>query len=100
MKQPPLGRMHRPAETRQAGGAFAFNGSAATVKTTLAGCEVPFRLITLAQWKRAASIPPGRDMKDLARSRAIERWPRHADLFARMLDRDRTEAALIGCVGL
>ena len=81
-------------------GAFAFGASAATVKTTLACCEVPFRFITPAQWKRAASIPPGRDMKGVARARAIERWPRHADLFARASDHDRAEAALIGWVGL
>ena len=81
-------------------GAFAFGASAATVKTTLACCEVPFRFITPAMWKRAASIPPGRDMKGVARARAIERWPRHAELFARAMDHDRAEAALIGWVGL
>ena len=55
-------------------GAFAFGASAATVKTTLACCEVPFRFITPAQWKRAASIPnPAGDMKGVARARAIER---------------------------
>ena len=81
-------------------GAFAFGGSKATVEAVLATLGVPFRTITPATWKRGASIPPGREMKDLARSRAIERWPQHADLFARKLDHDRAEAALIGWVGL
>lgn len=81
-------------------GAFAFGGSKATVEAVLATLGVPFRTITPATWKRVASIPPGREMKDLARSRAIERWPQHADLFARKLDHDRAEAALIGWVGL
>lgn len=81
-------------------GAFAFGGSKATVEAVLACCGVPFRTITPAVWKRATSIPPGRDMKDLARSRAIERWPAHAELFARKLDHDRAEAALIGWAGL
>ncbi len=39
-------------------------------------------------------------MKDLARSRAIERWPAHAEVFARLKDHDRAEAALIGWAGL
>ena len=81
-------------------GAFAFGGSKATVETALAVLGVPFRTITPAVWKRAAGIPPGKGMKDIARARAIERWPDQADLFARKLDHDRAEAALIGWAGL
>ncbi len=81
-------------------GAFAFGASAATVKTALACCGVPFRTITPATWKRAVTIPPGKGMKDLARSRALDRWPHHAELFARVMDHDRAEAALIGWAGL
>ena len=39
-------------------------------------------------------------MKDVARSRAIERWPDQVNLFARVKDHDRAEAALIGWAGL
>ena len=81
-------------------GAFAFGGSKATVETVLACCGVPFRTVTPAVWKRAVGIPAGKGMKDLARSRAIERWPARADLFARKLDHDRAEACLIGWAGL
>ncbi len=81
-------------------GAFAFGGSRATVEAVLACCGVPFRTITPAVWKRAVGIPPGRGMKDLARSKAIERWPAWADSFARKLDHDRSEAAWIGWAGL
>lgn len=81
-------------------GAFAFGSSKATVEAVLACCGVPFRSITPATWKRTAAIPPGRGMKDVARSRAIERWPDRAELFARKLDHDRAEAALIGWAGL
>ena len=81
-------------------GAFSFGASKATVETALAVLGVPFRTITPATWKRAAGIPPGKGLKDLARARAIERWPGHADLFARKLDHDRAEAALIGWAGL
>ena len=81
-------------------GAFAFGASKATVEAVLACCGVPFRNIQPAVWKRAAGIPAGRGMKDLARSRAIERWPDRAETFARAKDHDRAEAALIGWAGL
>ncbi len=81
-------------------GAFAFGGSRATVEAVLACCAVPFRTITPATWKRAVGIPAGQGMKGVARSRAIERWPAHAEAFARAMDHDRAEAALIGWAGL
>ena len=81
-------------------GAFAFGASKATIEAVLACCGAPFRTITPATWKRAAAIPAGREMKGVARSRAIERWPRHAEIFARAMDHDRAEAALIGWAGL
>ena len=81
-------------------GAFAFGGSKANVEAVLACCGVPFRSITPATWKRTAAIPPGRGMKDVARSRAIERWPDQVNLFARVKDHDRAEAALISWAGL
>jgi crossover junction endodeoxyribonuclease RuvC len=51
-------------------------------------------------WKRAHSIPPGRNQKDLARSKAIARWPAKAGLFSRVKDADRAEACLIAIAGL
>ena len=89
-----------PRQGDRPAGAFSFGASKATVETALAVLEVPFRTITPATWKRAAGIPPGKGLKDLARSRAIERWPAHAKQFARVMDHDRAEAALIGWAGL
>ncbi len=89
-----------PRQGDRPAGAFAFGGSKATVEAVLACCAVPFRTITPATWKRAAGIPAGQGMKGLARSRAIERWPAHAERFARVMDHDRAEAALIGWAGL
>lgn len=80
--------------------AFAFGGSKATVETALAELGVPFRTITPAVWKRAAGIPPGKELKDVARARAIERWPDQAETFARVKDHDRAKAALIGWAGI
>jgi hypothetical protein len=39
-------------------------------------------------------------MKDMARSKAINRWPAQADKFKRKMDDGRAEAALIGIAGL
>ena len=36
----------------------------------------------------------------MARTRAIARWPAHADTFARKSDIDRAEACFIGDCGL
>jgi crossover junction endodeoxyribonuclease RuvC len=85
-----------PRQGDRPSGAFSFGASKATVETTLAVLGVPYRTITPAVWKRAAGIPAGRGMKDLARARAIERWPDRAETFARVKDHDRAEAALIG----
>ena len=95
-----LGRAYRPAPRRSAGRFFVFGGSKATVEAVLACCGVPFRSVTPAVWKRAAGIPAGTGMNDLARSRAIEQWPNRAELFARKLDHDRAEACSIGWAGL
>ncbi len=78
-----VGGMDRARAGDRPAGAFSFGASKATVETALAVLGVPFRTITPATWKRAAGIPAGKGMKDLARSRAIERWPQHAEAFAR-----------------
>jgi crossover junction endodeoxyribonuclease RuvC len=56
--------------------------------------------LTPPTWKRLADIPPGAENKDLARTRAIARWPPRAQLFARKCDVDRAEACLIALAGL
>jgi crossover junction endodeoxyribonuclease RuvC len=57
-------------------------------------------MIAPTVWKRAAGIPPGKQNKDSARSVAIARWPAQAELFARKMDIDRAEAALIAVAGI
>ena len=56
--------------------------------------------LTPPTWKRLGDIPPGAENKDLARTRAIARWPARAGLFARKCDVDRAEACLIALAGL
>jgi hypothetical protein len=48
---------------------------------------------------RVIGIPPG-EAKDKAHSEAIRRWPANAELFARVKDDGRAEAALIAVAGL
>lgn len=84
----------RPKEA--AAGAFAFGRSRGAIEGVLAAQAVPMRFVTPAWWKRRVGIPAGKDMKDMARSIAIARWPHRAEMFARKLDHDRAEAALIG----
>ena len=88
----------RPGEA--APGAFAFGRSRGVIEGVLAAQGVPVTFRTPAWWKRRVGIPAGREHKDTARSVAIARWPDRAELFARKLDHDRAEAALIGVAHL
>lgn len=80
--------------------AFAFGAAKATIETTLTVLGVRVAYITPPVWKRVIGIPPGTGMKDLARAAAVRRWPSKANLFARVKDDGRAEAALIGVAGL
>lgn len=62
--------------------------------------DLPILFIQPVTWKRFAKVPPGKENKDIARTRAIARWPRHAGRFAHKGDVDRAEASLIGECGL
>ena len=62
--------------------------------------SIPIAFIAPPVWKRASDVPPGVENKDVARTRAIAKWPNHAELFARKSDIDRAESALIGLAGI
>jgi crossover junction endodeoxyribonuclease RuvC len=89
-----------PRPMEGAVGAFAFGDCKGVVRGCLAAAAIPTIFITPVQWKRIVGIPPGKDMKDQARSNAINRWPAKAGSFARKMDDGRAEAALIGLAGL
>jgi crossover junction endodeoxyribonuclease RuvC len=81
--------------------AFAFGKTVGVIQGVCAALSLPISFITPQVWKRTHSIPPGKDgAKDLARSKAIALWPAKADLFARKLDHNRAESALIALCGL
>ena len=82
-------------------GAFSFGRSRGIIEGTLGALAVPVQMVAPASWKRRVGIPPGRvGTKDAARSEAIRRWPARADLFARVMDDGRAEAALIAVAGM
>jgi crossover junction endodeoxyribonuclease RuvC len=88
----------RPTDAKVA--AFAFGRARGVIEGCAGALGLPVVFLTPPTWKRFADIPPGADNKDLARTRAIARWPARADLFARKCDVDRAEAALIAVAGL
>jgi crossover junction endodeoxyribonuclease RuvC len=89
-----------PRPMEGAVGAFAFGNAAGVVRGCLAAAAIPAVYITPVTWKRVVGVPPGKDMKDRARSIAINRWPGKAELFKRKMDDGRAEAALIAIAGL
>jgi crossover junction endodeoxyribonuclease RuvC len=88
----------RPTDAKEA--AFAFGRARGVIEGCAGALGLPMVFLTPPTWKRVADIPPGAENKDLARTRAIARWPARADLFARKCDVDRAEACLIALAGL
>jgi crossover junction endodeoxyribonuclease RuvC len=88
----------RPTDARVA--AFAFGRARGVIEGCAGALGLSIVFLTPPTWKRLAEIPPGAENKDLARTRAIARWPARAELFARKCDLDRAEAALISFAGI
>jgi crossover junction endodeoxyribonuclease RuvC len=88
----------RPTDAKVA--AFAFGRARGVIEGVAGAFDLELIFITPPVWKRYAGVPPGKQNKDVARTRAIARWPAQAELFARKGDVDRAEAALIGAAGL
>lgn len=89
-----------PRPTDGVVGAFGFGLRRGIVEGICAAAGIPLTFIAAPSWKRNANIPAGKDNKDIARSRAISRWPSQASLFARKTDIDRAEACLIAISGI
>jgi crossover junction endodeoxyribonuclease RuvC len=88
----------RPTDAKAS--AFAFGRARGVIEGCAGALGPPIVFLTPPTWKRIADIPAGAENKDLARTRAIARWPARADLFARKYDVDRAEACLIAVAGM
>jgi crossover junction endodeoxyribonuclease RuvC len=75
---------------------FAFGRALGVIEGSLAGLGIPQTLVPPAEWTKAMRVKGG---KDGARNRAIELYPIHANLFARVKDDGRADAALIATYG-
>jgi len=75
---------------------FAFGRALGVIEGSLAGLGVSQTLVPPAEWTKAMRVKGG---KDGARNRAIELYPIHANLFARVKDDGRADAALIATYG-
>lgn len=73
--------------------AFKFGQGFGTILGVLAGARIPFELINSEGWKKTQGLL--RQPKSASRRSAIERFPDHSALFARVKDDGRAEAALI-----
>lgn len=75
---------------------FAFGRALGVIEGALAGLNIPQTLVPPAEWTKAMRVKGG---KDGARNRAIELYPRHSNLFARVKDDGRADATLIATYG-
>jgi len=86
----------RPTDGSQQ--AFGMGFTAGVVRGVLAGLAVPLEPpVQPSVWKRAMGLTQD---KGLSRQRAMMLFPARADLFARVKDEGRAEAALLGLYGL
>jgi len=76
--------------------AFTFGKAAGMVEGALGACLIPFETVTPPVWKKHFKLTKD---KDHARQRASRQWPRQ-DVFTRVKDAGRAEAALIALWGL
>lgn len=71
---------------------FGFGRSKGVVEGVIAGLSVSIVYVSPAKWKKALGLSAD---KGVCRRRAIELWPGDAQLFKRVKDDGRAEAALI-----
>jgi crossover junction endodeoxyribonuclease RuvC len=71
---------------------FAFGKAAGIIDGVIAARRLPVTYVTPQKWKKAMGVTAD---KNSSRQLAINLWPTEADLFRRVKDADRAEAALI-----
>jgi hypothetical protein len=76
--------------------AFRMGQSLAVVTSVLQCSGIRTILVRPNIWKKAMGLTPD---KEVSRARAIELWPDQSSLFARKLDHNRAESALLAEYG-
>jgi len=75
---------------------FRFGQGYGAIQMALAGHKIPTRLVTPSKWKSHFGL--SRD-KGVSRGLAMQRFPEQAQMFSRVKDDGRAEAALIALYG-
>lgn len=78
---------------------FAYGRAVGALEACVACAGIPLYLIEASVWKRAANLPGGPAGKEASRQRVIQMFPT-AEGFARKMDHQRAEAALIAIHGI
>lgn len=71
---------------------FAFGRASGVIEGVLAGLGIPVSLVSPQTWQKVMAVNKG---KDGARARAMQLYPKQAELFSRKKDDGRADAALI-----
>lgn len=75
---------------------FQFGRGVGMIEGVIAAEGLPLNYVTPQAWQKAVGVRGG---KDGSRLRAVELFPKYANLFARKKDDGRAEAALIAWYG-
>lgn len=73
-------------------GVFRYGTAYGVCLGVLGTLGIPVEFVAAGVWKRAMQLDKN---KENSRIRAINRFPRYTDLFARKMDHNRAEAALL-----
>lgn len=76
--------------------AFRFGVGFGVVQGAVAGVGLRLHLVTPAEWRRVVRVPMG---KDGSRARATQLFPVFSQLFQRVKDHGRADAALLAYFG-
>lgn len=71
---------------------FRFGQAVGVVKGVVGSLLLPLEEVSAAKWKKHFGLSSD---KEASRALALKRWPDKASLFARKMDHQRAEAALI-----
>jgi len=75
---------------------FSFGRSSGIVEGILAAYDITTTLVTPQTWQKSMEVRGG---KDGSRERAMQLFPMHAAMFARVKDDGRADAALMAAYG-